>query len=179
MAWQRSLTVDESRHHFSTSPSCLPNSYGPPVYCQPTVQFRPTSHTTISVKEEPVPYTSQYHFTPCSPIPSSGIHGATSIQAKQAPPKTEGGARTPIYVNLKQFQRILKQRQSRQALEQIAGNGRKSYLPKSRYRHAVNRLRGLGGRFLSATNNAVLGSNRKRKTALNNKNDVGSKRGSE
>src|ERR1700722_4185313 len=43
--------------------SCLPNSYGPPVYYQPTFQPQPTSRTAVSVKEEPVPYTSQDHST--------------------------------------------------------------------------------------------------------------------
>src|SRR5271155_4046706 len=139
MAWQRPLAADESRHHFPTGPvSCLPNSYGPPVYCQPMFQFQPTfqpqpmfqprstfqpqptNHAAVSVKEEPVPYTSQYHSTSCSPIPSSGIHGATSIQARQAPPKAEDDAQTPIYVNSKQFRRILRRRESRQALGLIA-----------------------------------------------------------
>jgi hypothetical protein len=129
MAWQRPLAADESRHHFLTGPvSCLLNSYGPPVYCQPMFQFQPTfqpqlmfqprstfqpqpiNYAAVSIKEEPVPYISQYHSTSCSSIPSSG---ATSIQARQAPPKTKNDAQTPIYVNSKQFRRILKRRESR------------------------------------------------------------------
>ena len=58
----------------------------------------------------------------------------------------------PIYVNPKQYERIMKRRAQRERLEKKYPGfsmKRKAYLHESRHRHACNRKRGPGGRFLT------------------------------
>ena len=57
-----------------------------------------------------------------------------------------------IYVNSKQYYRILQRREKRKKLSLLYQNSsdtNKKYLHESRHKHAMNRKRGKGGRFLS------------------------------
>ena len=82
------------------------------------------------------------------------------MQHPQSPEMPSGAVEeSPLYVNAKQFHRILKRRVARQRLEEqlrLTSKGRKPYLHESRHNHAMRRPRGPGGRFLTAEEVAAM-----------------------
>ncbi|XP_073289824.1 nuclear transcription factor Y subunit A-9-like isoform X1 [Primulina huaijiensis] len=149
-----------SQDHSASSDSVHDENYGRQInYMKPALSLCDPNFSTnaslVDINQSMIPY--------CYPDPYVGgfftaynphtmiqqhVRGATSGRVPLPVNLPEDG---PIYVNAKQYNGILRRRQIRAKLE--AQNKlvktRKPYLHESRHVHALNRVRGSGGRFLS------------------------------
>ncbi|OJJ84584.1 transcription activator HAP2 [Aspergillus glaucus CBS 516.65] len=118
------------------------------------LQSRRMSH--VGSPPQPVLNHVRPSVAPSMPPP----HHAPVQPSQPSPELVSGGAEeSPLYVNAKQFHRILKRRVARQRLEEqlrLTSKGRKPYLHESRHNHAMRRPRGPGGRFLTADEVAAM-----------------------
>ncbi|GAC76548.1 CCAAT-binding factor, subunit B [Moesziomyces antarcticus T-34] len=157
------ITTDvghSSPYHGSASASALPASLS-----------NSRAQSVVGSDEFGYPASSALHAGP-SNLGLVSVHGDVPTAEAQ----TEGVADEepaedePLYVNAKQYQRILKRRATRARIEEqrkkeflahmharekagkedgLDEEGKKPYLHESRHRHAVRRPRGPGGRFLT------------------------------
>ncbi|KAI9740825.1 MAG: Transcriptional activator [Claussenomyces sp. TS43310] len=141
------IGVSVKKERNPRSPQQMNNQLGHQL---PQVQQNRRMSQQVASPAVPNSQSTMNHAAPRASVPPM----SAGVQHAQSPEIVSSAAEeSPLYVNAKQFHRILKRRVARQRLEEalrLTSKGRKPYLHESRHNHAMRRPRGPGGRFLTA-----------------------------
>lgn len=163
---QVSPTMQNIRGHLGSQ--SIPTSQ-PPLPSQRRMSHAqhtgsPLTHTVSPVRRGSMPAapTMPLQQTTGNQMPPQAPPGIPTQTGHHSSPEIEASEETPLYVNAKQFHRILKRRAARRKLDEqlrLTSKQRKPYLHESRHNHAMRRPRGPGGRFLTKDEVAEIEAN--------------------
>lgn len=170
-AEQRQGPRSPSQNHMNIPSSMAGQMVMPTAQSIPMQQRRMSTMSSPAV-QPPQPAMNQHRGSVSAQVPQQQVQ---QTQQHPSPEAAAGNAEeSPLYVNAKQFHRILKRRMARQKLEdhlRLTNKGRKPYLHESRHNHAMRRPRGPGGRFLTADEVAALEAGEHVEGVTNNPNN--------